>query len=371
LLIATPNLCLDRTEFLSVLVPGSVLRSSSVEVTAGGKGVNVARVARAYGRRPAIVGFVADADGDQLLGLLRGEGADVVPVRTAGRARQAIVMIEQAADRVTIVNEPGNPIGGADWARYLAAVRPLLAGQDLLVCAGSLPPGAPADGYGQLVGLARAAGVGTILDTAPGALRAALASGPDLVTPNLEEAEAAVGGQPGDVLTAGGADIPGRALRVARELRELGAVRVAVTAGAAGVGFVDEHGATSWVPAVPVDVVSPVGAGDSFVAGLALGLSADPADHSDPAPRPGQTQHPGQTQPPRQTQPSGPAGGPARADRPGTGWALGSADAGTWRAALIRGTATASASCEQVRAGGVDPARVAELIGQLTAGLAR
>jgi 1-phosphofructokinase family hexose kinase len=326
-LIATPNLCLDRTEFLSALVPGSVLRSASVEVTAGGKGVNVARVARAYGQRPAIVGFIAADDGDQLLGLLRGEGADVVPVATTGRVRQAIVMIEQDAGRITIVNEPGNPVGADDWARYLDAIGPLLAGQDVLVCAGSLPPGAPADGYGQLVRLAREAGVRTIVDTAPGPLRAALASGPDLVTPNLEEAEAAVGGHPGDVLTAGGTEVPARALQAAQELRELGAVRAAVTAGAAGVGFVDEHGTTSWVPAVPVHVVSPVGAGDSFVAGLALGLFADPTSLADPTSR--------------------------------------------WRAALVRATATASASCEQVRAGGVDPARVTQLIGLMAAETAR
>jgi sugar/nucleoside kinase (ribokinase family) len=71
---------------------------------------------------------------------------------------------------------------------------------------------------------------------------------------------------------------------------------------------------------VPVEVVSAVGAGDSFLAGVLLSLDeamADPAREVD------------------------------------------------WPAAVLRGVATASASCESVRAGGVDPRRVEELIEQI------
>src|SRR6185503_17425043 len=44
LLIATPNITIDRTVRLPELRPGSVLRPSRALATAGGKGVNVARV---------------------------------------------------------------------------------------------------------------------------------------------------------------------------------------------------------------------------------------------------------------------------------------------------------------------------------------
>jgi sugar/nucleoside kinase (ribokinase family) len=96
-----------------------------------------------------------------------------------------------------------------------------------------------------------------------------------------------------------------------------------VTAGAAGVAFSDGV-RTDWVRTVPTRVVSAVGAGDSFVGGLALGLLE--------------------------------AGVDARA--------LGHE---AWLDAVIRGAATATASCERLLAGGVDPARAAELLAELRA----
>jgi 1-phosphofructokinase family hexose kinase len=313
-LIATPNLCLDRTEWVAEVVAGSVLRARTVEVTAGGKGVNVARVLRAFGRAATLVGLAADNDRERLLSLLAGEGADVVGVPMPGDVRMAVIMIEERARRTTVLNEPGTPIDPEIWARYRHAVVDLLPGQDLLVCNGSLPPGGPVDGYGELVAAARAAGVPVIVDTAPAPLRAALPSGPDLVTPNLEEAEAAISGDAGHVLVSTGHDLAERAEVAARTLLGLGARRAAVTVGELGVALADGTGVT-WIPTVPIEVVSAVGAGDSFVAGLALALL----------------------------------------------------DGAGWVDAATRGVATATASCEQLRAGGVDPGRVEELLAKLEA----
>jgi sugar/nucleoside kinase (ribokinase family) len=95
-----------------------------------------------------------------------------------------------------------------------------------------------------------------------------------------------------------------------------GARRAAVTVGAAGAvlalpGATGSGGPEVVAVAAPaVRVVSPVGAGDSFVGGVVHGL--------------------------------------ARGE--------------DWIAAARRGVATASASCEQLRAGGVDVARVEELL---------
>jgi len=313
-LIATPNLCLDRTVRVAEVVPGSVLRARHVEVTAGGKGVNVARVFRAFGRTATIVGLAADNDRERLLSLLTAEGADVVGVSMPGDVRMAVIMHEERTRRTTVLNEPGSPISQDTWDRYRQAVTALLPGQDLLVCNGSLPTAAPVEGYGELVGAARAVGVPVIVDSAPGPLRAALPSGPDLVTPNLEEAEAAISGDSGHVLVSTGPDLAERAEAAARTLVAMGARRAAVTAGELGVALA-EGDAVTWVPTVPVDVVSAVGAGDSFVAGLALGLL----------------------------------------------------DGDSWADAAARGVATATASCEQVLAGGVDPARVAELLATIGA----
>jgi 1-phosphofructokinase family hexose kinase len=316
-LIATPNLCLDRTQMLAELVPGAVMRALQVEVTAGGKGVNVARVVRAHGRRATLVSLVADNDRNHLLGLLQGEGAEVVDVPMPGDARMAMIMIEPDG-RITVVNEPGSVVSGETWAAYRDAVERSLPGSEVLVCSGSLPPGAPADGYGQLVELAHRVGALGLVDAAPSALRASLASGPDLVAPNLQEAEAAISGDVGSVLADADTDVRERASVAAVQLCALGARHAAVTAGEHGVALatagIDD---VDWIPTVPVEVVSAVGAGDSFLGGVVLALDAGGAGDVD------------------------------------------------WVTAVVRGTATATASCEQLRAGGVDPRRVEVLIEEI------
>ena len=58
MLIATPNIAVDRTVRLPELRPGSVLRPSRATVTAGGKGLNVARVAAALAALSAVVAWL-------------------------------------------------------------------------------------------------------------------------------------------------------------------------------------------------------------------------------------------------------------------------------------------------------------------------
>jgi fructose-1-phosphate kinase PfkB-like protein len=192
-----------------------------------------------------------------------------------------------------------------------------------LVCSGSLPPGVPDDGYGQLVAIGHTAGVRVVVDAARAALSAALPFGPDVVTPNLAEAEGvlSVPGLPGshadEPVAESGPEVPLRACEAVRRLCGRGARSAAVTAGAAGTAF-GSASSVVWVPTVPVEVVNPIGAGDSFVGGLVEALESG---------RP-----------------------PA--------------------SAVEFAVACATASVEQELAGGVDPARARELAARL-AGTAR
>lgn len=323
MLIATPNLCFDRTLHLVRLTPGAVHRSGQAYVTAGGKGVNVARVLRSHGYRPVIAGLVPTVDGDQLRRLLVEEGAELEGVAVEGRTRAATILVEDAG-RVTVVNEPGPQLDARTWGAYRDAVAAALERHDVLVCAGSLPPGAPADGYGQLTALAREHGAVAVVDAAREALVAALVAGPDLVSPNLAEAEAVLAGSHGgpEAVDDEASDITDRGTDAARALVAAGARRAVVTLGGAGAVMVtaagvDGHDAQDvLVLRVPrVDVVSPVGAGDSFVGGLVVALSSGEA----------------------------------------------------WPEAVRRGIATATASVEQLLAGGVDAARAEQLFAQVTA----
>jgi 1-phosphofructokinase family hexose kinase len=271
-LIACPNLTIDRTLTIDELRPGEVLRFDSAAVTPGGKGVNVARVAREMGAASVLVGFVPGRTGAASAAMLADEGLVLRGVAVGGEIRSSAIVLERSG-RVTVFNEPGPPLGAGDWERYKAEVATVLEDQRVLACSGSLPVGAPVDGYARLAGLAQARGVLAIVDVTGPALGEALTAGVDVVTPNLAEAEGLLHGRADETVHAGDVDVVRtRAMDAARALVARGARRAVVTAAEAGAAAAD-GGDVWWVDAPPVaQVRNPIGAGDAFVGGLGLAL---------------------------------------------------------------------------------------------------
>ncbi|MFL5825927.1 MAG: 1-phosphofructokinase family hexose kinase [Thermoleophilaceae bacterium] len=278
MVIAGPNLTIDRTLTIEELRPGEVLRFESAAITPGGKGVNVARVARALGAPALLVGFTPGHTGDAAARLIAREGLELRAVEVEGELRAAIVVLERGG-RVTVLNEPGPELRMGDWERYEAAVAESLAEHSVLVCSGSLPPGAPPEAYARLTTLAARAGTSAIVDGAGEVLAAALEAHPDVVTPNLAEAEGLLHGRADESVEAGDpAEVRARAGAAAVELVRRGARAAVVTAGAAGAAVAD--GSTViWHPAQRVAVHNPIGAGDSFAGGMAAALErGEPLD---------------------------------------------------------------------------------------------
>jgi 1-phosphofructokinase family hexose kinase len=269
MLIAGPNLTIDRTSRLGELRPGDVLRVDDVVVTPGGKGLNVARAALALGVPARLVAFVPGHTGRAAAALIAEEGVDLVAVPSPGEIRSTAVILEPGG-RATVINEPGPSLQASDWDAYEAAVRAALGDHAVLVGSGSLPPGAPDDAYARLVALAREAGRRSVVDANPAALRAALAAAPDVVTPNLAEAEGLLHGRADEAVETS-PDAPEHALAAARSLVERGATAAVVTAAAAGaaVATADER---AFITAPHAQVRNPIGAGDVLTSALAAAL---------------------------------------------------------------------------------------------------
>jgi 1-phosphofructokinase family hexose kinase len=272
MLIAGPNLTIDRTLSIDELRPGEVLRFDDVAVTPGGKGVNVARVARALDAPTVVVGFTPGRTGEAAAALLADEGLDLEAVAVGGELRSAAIVLERRG-RVTVMNEPGPPLGAGDWERYEQTVAARLGGHAVLACSGSTPPRTPEDGYARLVVLARERGALALVDATGPALAAALAVGPDFVTPNLAEAEGLLLGRADETVEAGDpAEVRKRAAAAAAGLVGRGARTAIVTAGAAGAAVLVAGGEPRWHPAPRVQVRNPIGAGDALVGGLCVAL---------------------------------------------------------------------------------------------------
>jgi 1-phosphofructokinase family hexose kinase len=286
MLIAGPNLTLDRTGTIEALRPGEVLRFERVVVTPGGKGLNVARAARSIGVRALLVGFVPGETGRVGARMIAGEGVELRAVPCAGELRSTAVVMERDG-RTTVLNEPGPEISAAAWGAYEAAVTAELPAHGVLVCSGSVPPGSPVDAYGRLARLAARARRPCVVDAGGETLARALEAAPDVVCPNVVEAEAALGigavtahDERPPAHAAGkdaGADrvldIRRRAEAAAAALVARGVHGAVVTADAAGAALAGADGTRAWLPAPRIDDVrNPVGAGDVLACGLAAAL---------------------------------------------------------------------------------------------------
>ncbi len=273
-LIVTPNPAVDHTVPLRELRPGEVIRTGAGVSVAGGKGGNVARAAACLGVRATVLAPVPEIGGDHLRALYAAEDLELVGVPVGGRVRTCTALLEDGG-RVTLLNEPGPELAAGDWDRLMATLGERLdrvagAGQ-VIVCSGSLPPGAPRDGYARIVREGHRRGTTVVVDAAGLPLEMAVQAGADLVCPNVSEAErvtgTASGGGTAEAVHDDGDDVPERAAIAAKGLRGLGAVWAAVTAGSAGVA-VAGPGVDLWLPAPEVTVRNPIGAGDSFLAGV-------------------------------------------------------------------------------------------------------
>ncbi len=266
----TPNPSLDRTVTLGApLARGAVQRVVSVTQQSGGKGVNISRAAVSAGI-PTLAVLPAASDDP----FVRDLGAAEIPCHPtppAGEIRMNIAITEPDGT-TTKLNSPGATVGAGEldaMAQALTEGTGAGDGASWVVLAGSLPPGAPADWYADLVRRLRPAGVRIAVDTSEEPLEALVAglpgSAPDLMKPNGEEL-ASLTGADGDQLESE----PTAVAEAARVLVDRGVGAVLATLGGNGAVLVTADGA--WhASAPPVEVVSTVGAGDSSLFGYLLG----------------------------------------------------------------------------------------------------
>ncbi len=266
LLFVAANPSIDRLVEVDRLTVGAIHRPDGVVAVAGGKGLNAARAALALGARVTVVAIVGGRAGDWIADRLAALGIEASLVRDAGDAetRTCLSVLDRSTGRLTEFYEPGEPIAGATWAACEDAVAQEVERGDVgaVVCSGSLPPGAPVDGYARIVRLG--APTVTVVDTHGAPLGLAVAEHPSIVKVNGAEAAEATG-----LPVTGPAD----AVHAARDLIDGGAGRVVVTLGADGA--VACEGSSAWhLRSTAARGTYPVGSGDAFVAGLAYAIVA-------------------------------------------------------------------------------------------------
>ncbi len=264
LLFVAANPSIDRLYEVDRLTVGAIHRPRSVVAVAGGKGLNAARAAASLGGSVTVAGIVAGRAGEWIAGQLAELGVDARLTRSTGETRTCVSILDRSTGELTEVYERGDEIDGETWDALEATIRAELDRGDvaLMAFSGSLPPGAPADGFGRIARLAAAPSpaVPILADTYGPALRAVLVESPAILKLNAVEAADASGVTVSEVISAAAAG---------RRLRDAGAASVIVTIGLAGaVVLTGDRRVHLQPPDLRGDY--PVGSGDAFVGGLAV-----------------------------------------------------------------------------------------------------
>lgn len=258
----TMNPALDIATSIQRIEPERKLRCDAPRYDPGGGGINVARVVHALGVDARAVFPAGGAAGELIGDLLRQEGVAHVAVPIRGFTRESLNVAERESGQQYRFILPGPEIGGPDQQRCLDALEVAAAGADYIVASGSLPRGAHEDFYAHVGDLARRLGVRLVLDTSGPALRHA-GTGIHLLKPSVGELEGLLGHP-----------VQGEREeeQAARGLVEQGRCEVAIVSlGARGALLASTQGVER-LPAVQVPAKTAVGAGDSMLAGVLVGL---------------------------------------------------------------------------------------------------
>ena len=241
-----------------------------IRLTGGGSAANTAAWLATTGRPVTFVGVTgADPAGAELVAALCAGGVDCAVRRAGGAATGTVVVLSTPAERTMLFDRGANALlAPADIDAALAgapgAVHLHLSGYALF------DPGTrPAARYA--LRAAAAAGLSTSVDAAsagPLARAGAAAfrdwvAGTGVLLANEDEARVLTGTGPGTLVPpyrllppAGQPPVPGDR------------AGVVLKRGAAGAAWAGRDGTAAEVPAEPVPVVDPTGAGDAFAAGF-------------------------------------------------------------------------------------------------------
>lgn len=256
------NCSLDTRYTVSGFAAGSIFSAAPPSVTAGGKGLNLARVAAQLGAEVTALGLAGEKDLDFFVHAMKAEGVKPkftgVPVPT----RRCLNIIDPAAGASTEIREQGYPLGIEYFQAILAMVTDLAPAAAVICASGSVPPGLPADVYAQLGRLAQSLNKPFILDAKGEQLSKGLDSRPFAVKPNRGELEAWAG-----YPLKTEEDISAALLRLSRA----GVPLAVVSLGADGAMAAWQGQIWQAIPP-RVDSLNPVGSGDAFAAGLALSI---------------------------------------------------------------------------------------------------
>ncbi len=260
IITVTLNAAIDKSLSVPNFRLGRRHRTVEQRTMAGGKGVNIARTLKALGQPVIATGMAGGATGTHIVEQLTEESIlnDFVRIREESRTNTSV--LDPTTGDQTEVNERGPAVSEREVELFRDKLLYLARGAAIVVFAGSIPRRVEPDVYATLIRELQRAEVTTVIDTDGDPLRHAMRAEPDVVSPNVLEAEELVGHE------FGGEEE--RSLAVG-EIAALGAREAIMTLpdGCFAQVLVDGHPTLLRARIEPREPIAKRGSGDAFLAG--------------------------------------------------------------------------------------------------------
>ncbi len=248
ILVINLNASVDKRYELEDIKKGSVMRAKTVENTPGGKGIHVANIATILKEDCLVTGF------------LGGKTEEFINIKEDTRACLAFTTEDLVQ---TEILEPGPNVSEEEKRSFLNKYNSLIDKSTIVVASGSVPKNIDSSFYKDLIKIANSKGKKFLLDTSGELLRKGIEEKPYFIKPNKDEIEA---------LTGKSIKSEEDVISEIKRFQEMGIKLVVISLGAKGsiAGYNDKFYKVTFPK---VKAINTVGSGDSYVAGVAVGLN--------------------------------------------------------------------------------------------------
>lgn len=266
ILAITMNPSVDISYPLTQFILGEVNRVDGVKKTAGGKGLNVARVVSLASHPVIASGFLGGTIGQYIRNELDNDKIEHDFYFINQESRNCIAILHQGYQ--TEILESGPIINPSDQLQFKHHFNQLIQKTDVITISGSLPKGVPKEYYAELIELANMQNKLVLLDCSGDYLKAAInkVTLPYLIKPNHEELGQLVNTKLLPTDTNG-------LISAIQSIANLMSIPIVVVSLGKEGALVKFHQRFFRVTIPKINAVNPVGSGDATLAGLAIGVN--------------------------------------------------------------------------------------------------
>lgn len=258
----TLNVSIDKAYKIKGCVEsGKVIRVLECNNTAGGKGLNVSRVASLCGEEVLATGFVGGHCGALAEELLEKDNIKNKFTHVKSETRSCINILDENNVSTEFL-EKGESISDEEINAFLDDFDKIIEDSNVIAISGSAPQGVPTNIYTTLINMIKAKNKKVILDASGDLLKEGIKALPTMIKPNSEEME--------NLLNVS-INNEEEVIKNAIKLHESGIELVVVSLGSDGALLVCKEGVYHGKPP-KIEVVNTVGCGDSMVAAFAVAM---------------------------------------------------------------------------------------------------